>query len=162
MEITELTIYVFTLNPITLPSDKTLTAENCVALTAKNGSLDDAIQYAQEALKGFSNYLFQDAGLPVVEEITIPSNWKPEPAYIVCQDHPAPNNPTELFRFRFSDHGVKCYQKALNAYARIIAFPGNRFNTFFVCDETFKKVVETPQTKAAGNPPMLVTTYEMV
>ncbi len=153
-------IYFFATKPITLPSGSVLTPENCVCVTTNVGAFDLCVEYAQQHIKGFSDFQFDENDFPVLETITLPDDWQPEPAYIVCQEHLPPVNPTQLCRFRFSDHGAKCYQKAIWMYARLISLPSNRSNTFFICDQTWKRVVETPQTKAANNPPPIAVAHE--
>lgn len=156
-------IYVTSENPIQLPNGQTLEKGNCVSIRTNVGTFDTCLEYAGQKLKGYSRFFFNnDVGLPVVQAVELPDDFKSEPAYIVCQEHPAPANATELYRFRFSDHGANCYKKAVWMYSRLLSLPGNKGNTFFVCDETWTRVVETPKTAAAANPPMLVTTYEMM
>ncbi len=90
------TLYFTTAWHHALPSGKIWWSDDCISVEAN--SFDDALEFVGAMTNDHYQFHWERPDMPLCEAVTIPDDWKPCAAFLVCEQHLI--NVTLVQRFR--------------------------------------------------------------
>lgn len=92
----KITLFFTTDQHQVLPSDKIWWPDACISVEAK--SFDDALEFVGAMTNDHYKFHWEQPDMPLCEAVTIPDDWKPCVAFLVCEQHTV--NATLVKRYR--------------------------------------------------------------